>query len=68
MFYFMTNDPKIFIKFRWRSGGTVSSAVGLWWSLGWGSEVKDPEKFQFCTSGGQISNLKQRKPSKQVQH
>ena len=45
MFYFMTKDLKIIVKYRWGSGTAVGSAVGSWRNLGGGSRGKNPEKF-----------------------
>ena len=41
----MTNDLRVIVKYRWRSGVAVSLAVGSWWNLGGGSGGKDLKKF-----------------------
>ena len=58
MFYFMTNNHEVIEKFRWVSGGTVSSAVHSWWSLGGVLEVKALKNFRLFTLGGQLNGLK----------
>ena len=45
MFYFMTKNPEITLKYSWVSGGAVSSAVGSWRSLGGSSGGKGRDKF-----------------------
>ena len=57
-FYFVTSDLRIIVKCRWGSGGSVSSAVGSWRSLGGGSGSKSSEKLYFFTSGKEIKSLK----------
>ena len=52
MFYFMTNDPDIIVKCRWRSGDAVSGTLrGV-------QGVKVLKNFDLFTSGGQINSLK----------
>ena len=57
-FYFVTSDLRIIVKCRWGSGGSVSSAVGSWRSLGGGSGSKSSEKLYFFTSGKETKSLK----------
>ena len=45
MLYFIKSYGKIMLKCWWRSGGAVSSTVGLWWSAGLGSGGKAPENI-----------------------
>ena len=45
MFYFMTNDHQIIVKYRLGSGCAVSSAVGSWRNLCGDSVGKGPENF-----------------------
>ena len=57
-FYFITSDLKIIVKCRWGSGGSTSSAVGSWRSLGRGSGSKISEKLYFFTSRRETKSLK----------
>ena len=46
-FYFITSDLRIIVKCRWGSGGSASSAVGSWRSLGGAQGEKVLKNYTF---------------------